>query len=111
MYERDRDDHAFLLVLAEAPRFTLAGWLWGREAKKPEWEVAGGTRRIERGASRSRRCACSRCGGRSMLILIRPTTIEVRDSAACPKCGAQIGEECFDGAASRDANHRSGDGL
>jgi hypothetical protein len=40
-----------------------------------------------------------------MLILIRPTTVEVRDSTACPKCGAAIGEECFDGAASRDANH------
>jgi hypothetical protein len=40
-----------------------------------------------------------------VLILIRPTTVEVRDSTACPKCGAVIGEECFDGAASRDANH------
>jgi hypothetical protein len=38
VYERDRDDHAFLLVLAEAPRFMLAGWLWGREAEKPEWD-------------------------------------------------------------------------
>jgi hypothetical protein len=41
-----------------------------------------------------------------MLILLRPTTVEVRDSSACPKCGARLGEECFDGAASRDANHR-----
>lgn len=39
VYERDNEDHAFLLVLVQAPQFTLAGWMWGRDAKQPEWEV------------------------------------------------------------------------
>jgi hypothetical protein len=40
-----------------------------------------------------------------MRYVIRLTTVEVRDTAACPKCGARVGEECFDGATSRDLNH------
>jgi hypothetical protein len=33
----DRDDHAFCLVICEAPRFHIAGWLYGHEAKRQEW--------------------------------------------------------------------------
>lgn len=39
VYERDHDAHAYLLVLVAAPKFTLVGWLWGREAKQPRFEV------------------------------------------------------------------------
>jgi hypothetical protein len=40
-----------------------------------------------------------------MRLLIRLNAVEVYETVACPKCGARIGEECFEGAASRDANH------
>lgn len=33
----DRDDHAFTLVTGSAPCLRVMGWLWGREAKRPEW--------------------------------------------------------------------------
>jgi hypothetical protein len=42
VYERDRDDHAFVLVLVAAPQFTLAGWVWGHEAKQQRWERPSG---------------------------------------------------------------------
>lgn len=42
VYERDQPDHAFVLVIVRAPVFTLAGWMWGHEAKADEWERAQG---------------------------------------------------------------------
>jgi hypothetical protein len=41
-----------------------------------------------------------------MRLIIFLNTIETMESAPCPKCGARIGEECFDGTASRDRNHK-----
>lgn len=36
-----------------------------------------------------------------------PTRVEVRDTVACPRCGAVIGEECIESVgASRDRNHQ-----
>lgn len=37
LYERDRDDHAFLLVVVRAPVCHLVGWLRGRDGKRDEW--------------------------------------------------------------------------
>lgn len=37
----DRDDQAFVLVVTAClPVLSLRGWLWGREAKRPEWQRA-----------------------------------------------------------------------
>jgi hypothetical protein len=42
----DEDDFAFILVCAERhPDYTLCGWLWGFEAKRPEfWDDPAGGR-------------------------------------------------------------------
>lgn len=37
VYPRDHDDHAFVLVVADDPRYRLVGWAWGGEAKRDEW--------------------------------------------------------------------------
>lgn len=33
----DPDDHAFVLVTGSPPRLAVRGWIWGQEAKRPEW--------------------------------------------------------------------------
>lgn len=36
---RDADDRAYVLVRAERhPIYEIVGWMWGHEAKRPEWE-------------------------------------------------------------------------
>lgn len=34
---RDSDDEPFILVTGECPTFTVHGWIYGRDAKKPKW--------------------------------------------------------------------------
>jgi len=33
----DKDDHAYVLVTAQTPRYCIRGWLWGRECRNEEW--------------------------------------------------------------------------
>lgn len=40
----DPDDSAFVLVVGRAPRYRIVGWLYGREAKRPEWLAGHGGR-------------------------------------------------------------------
>lgn len=43
LHESDPDDAPFILVTGAVPTFTLAGWLWGREGKRPEhWRTSTG---------------------------------------------------------------------
>ena len=37
IYPEDDDNGKFLLVVGQAPKFRLVGWLYGREAKRDEW--------------------------------------------------------------------------
>lgn len=37
VHEADADDHKFLLAIVLLPDVKLAGWLYGREAKRPEF--------------------------------------------------------------------------
>lgn len=42
LHDDDRDDSPFVLVLADSPRFKLAGWVYGRDGKKESnWEDVG----------------------------------------------------------------------
>lgn len=40
----DADDEPFLLVTGTMPAFRVHGWLWGREAKQPQWLQTHGGR-------------------------------------------------------------------
>jgi hypothetical protein len=40
----DADDHAFIHVTGTAPNFRVKGWMWGREAKQPEYLATHGNR-------------------------------------------------------------------
>jgi len=42
--ESDRDDDIFVLVTGKIPRFVVWGWLYGRQAKQPEWRKDYGGR-------------------------------------------------------------------
>jgi len=35
--EDDRDDDRFILVTGTLPRFQIHGWIFGRDAKRPQW--------------------------------------------------------------------------
>jgi len=35
--QRDLDDHKFILVAGELPKFDVAGWIYGHEAKQTEY--------------------------------------------------------------------------
>lgn len=35
--DNDNDEHAFILVTGVGIDFTLRGWIWGRDAKRPEF--------------------------------------------------------------------------
>ncbi len=35
--DNDADDRAFVLITGEGPEFEIRGWLFGSEAKLPEW--------------------------------------------------------------------------
>lgn len=37
MHPRDKDDRAYIGVLAFPPDFEIMGWIWGWEAKRQEW--------------------------------------------------------------------------
>lgn len=37
VHEEDPDDHKFLLAIVQLPTVRLAGWLFGHEAKKPQF--------------------------------------------------------------------------
>ena len=41
---RHKDERAFVLAVGTAPRFRIAGWMWGRDAKQQEFwkDPAGG---------------------------------------------------------------------
>jgi hypothetical protein len=41
---RDADDKIHIAVFGSAPRFRVAGWCYGREAKQPEWSQTHGGR-------------------------------------------------------------------
>ncbi len=41
----DADDEAFVLVVGTGVSYGIVGWLWGREAKRPEWSKCYGRRR------------------------------------------------------------------
>lgn len=41
VYERDKPDHAFILVVVKAPCFSLVGWQWGHEAKQDKYRANG----------------------------------------------------------------------
>lgn len=40
----DRDDDLFVLVTGTAPHFKVWGWIYGRDAKRPEWKQTHGNR-------------------------------------------------------------------
>jgi hypothetical protein len=40
----DPDDAPFFLVTGRLPNFKVWGWIWGRDAKRPEWRKAYGDR-------------------------------------------------------------------
>jgi len=41
--EKDHDERAYVLVRGEMPEYEIVGWIWGRDAKKPEfWKNPGG---------------------------------------------------------------------
>lgn len=40
----DADDHAYVLVTGHAPVMDLRGWLWGHDAKRPEFRKNPGDR-------------------------------------------------------------------
>lgn len=40
----DRDSDVFILVTGRAPTFRVIGYIWGRDAKRPEWLQTHGSR-------------------------------------------------------------------
>lgn len=42
--DTDPDDAAFILVTGRAPTFRVHGWIYGRDAKRPEWRQTHGNR-------------------------------------------------------------------
>jgi hypothetical protein len=40
----DPDEHVFVLVIGKAPTFDIAGWIQGRDGKRPEWSDNPGGR-------------------------------------------------------------------
>jgi hypothetical protein len=40
----DADDEKFVLVIGESPNFSIIGWIYGREGKRPEWLKEYGNR-------------------------------------------------------------------
>lgn len=40
----DRDEDIFVLVVGQAPRYRVVGWIRGSEAKRPEWQQTYGQR-------------------------------------------------------------------
>lgn len=37
IYKTDKSDHSFLLVITQPPKFTLVGWMHGKDAKQPQY--------------------------------------------------------------------------
>ena len=40
--DRDPDDEPFVLVTGHAPRYTVRGWIYGRDAKREDWRQTYG---------------------------------------------------------------------
>lgn len=41
--EKDHDDRAYVLVRGALPRYEIVGWMWGKDAKQPQfWKNPGG---------------------------------------------------------------------
>jgi hypothetical protein len=41
--EDDHEDRAYVLVRGALPKYEIVGWIWGRDAKRPEfWKNPGG---------------------------------------------------------------------